>query len=329
MRPRPEIQIRWGLSIAGAVLVLLLLFALVPDPFFRQRVMATSLDDVSAIGAGVPVYFRGAEVGAVRSVELDPAQRTFAVRLGIDKDWQPSRCTFARVIGSNPFTTPHVEIVALETPQHGCATARLAAQCTAVPAARGSDVVGCKRPPDLFETAAVAVAEAAEVAKTANLMAARVQLMLAPGGGAGGGGTGEVLANATQTLAALNSMSERIDRSMEPGRGDIALTLANVRRATGQAAAFDIGSLNGTLAEVRSMVTRNQESIAAILTSGKDVTGETRAMLENMSSSLTATSANLEQTTTRLDALSERMAADPTFILRGQKFADPPVPGSN
>jgi hypothetical protein len=34
--------------------------------------------------------------------------------------------------------------------------------------------------------------------------------------------------------------------------------------------------------------------------------------------------ANLKRMTANLDALSERLAADPTFAIRGQNFKDPP-----
>lgn len=330
MGPDPKSQIRWGIGTAVAAIAVVAILALVPDPFFRQQVYATTFDDVEGIGPGVKVYFQGAAVGEVRSVDLDPDSRTFAVRLGVQRAWKPSGCSYATIASANPFTAPRIELAALDTPAGRCATALAAAQC--VPVARageGDAITGCRRPADLFQTAALAVGEAANVARTANQMAQRLQGMLQ----GSGGGTGspvdmaQVARDATGTLSALNSLSVQLDRSFTPGRGDLALTLANVRKATGRASEVDIAALNGILQETKALVAQNQGSIAGLLAEGKSSATEARVLLEGASASLVATSANLERTSSSLGALTERMAGDPTYAIRGQRYADPPAPG--
>lgn len=334
MAPDPNRQIRWGVGAALAAVALVAVLALVPDPLFRQRVIATTFDDVEGVAPGVQVYFRGAPVGAVRSIELDGASRTFAVRMGVERQWRPSPCAFATVSSANPFTAPRIELVALETGAPQCAGARRAYGCEPVsaPVGAGQDIlVGCRRAANLFETAAAAVGEAAAVARTANAMAQQLQAMLQGDGSAGGAGSAvdmaQVARNATETLAALNSLSGQLDRSFTPGRGDIAVTLANVRKATGRASEVDIASLNGLLRETQALVAQNQQSIAGILAEGKSSASEMRMILEGASASLVATSANLERTSESIGNLSERLAADPTFAIRGQRYADPPPPG--
>lgn len=328
MTPDPRTQIRWGIGAAVIAVLVVAVLALVPDPFFRQRVVATTFDDVEGVSPGVQVYFRGAPVGAVRSVALDGASRTFAVRLGIARDWQPSACSYATVSSANPFTAPHIELVALESGKDGCTLARIAHGCRPVPAiaAAGSPAItGCRRPDDLFDTATAAVAQAAQVATTANAMAQKLASMLqGDSGGASAVDMAQVARDATGTLAALNSLSGRLDQSFSPGRGDIALTLANVRKATGD---VDVQSLNGILQETRTLVAQNQASIAGLLAEGHNSAGEVRKLLEGASASLVATSANLERTSASIGALSERLAGDPTYAIRGTKYADPPAPG--
>lgn len=331
MAPNPRTQIRWGIGAAILAVLVVAILALVPDPFFRQRVVATTFDDVEGVSPGVQVYFRGAPVGAVRSIALDGASRTFAVRLGIAREWRPSACSYATVSSANPFTAPRIELVALESGGAGCSAARVAHGCVTVPAsgAEGGDrIAGCRRPDDLFDTATAAVAQAAQVATTANAMAQRLANMLDGGGGTTGGASAvdmaQVARDATGTLAALNSLSGRIDQSFSPGRGDIAMTLANVRKATGD---VDVASLNGILQETKMLVAQNQASIAGLLAEGHNSAGEVRKMLEGASASLVATSANLERTSASVGALTERLAGDPTYAIRGSKYADPPAPG--
>lgn len=331
MGPDPGTQIRWGFGTALAALVVVATLAFVPDPFFRQRVFATTLDDVEGIAPGVKVYFRGAAVGEVRSVDLDPPSRTFAVRLGIARDWRPSACSYATVASSNPFTAPRIELVALETGAAQCPSALAAVQCDPVRASAGSvaAITGCRRPADLFQTATLAVGEAANVARTANQMAQRLQAMLQGTGGSGSAVDMAAIArDATGTLAALNSLSVQLDRSFAPGKGDMAMTLANVRKATGRASEVDIAALNGILRETKALVAQNQASIAGLLSEGKNSATEARMLLEGASASLVATSTNLERTSGSLGALTDRLAGDPTFILRGQRYADPPAPGA-
>ena len=126
MTPDAATQIRWGVGAAILAVALVAILALVPDPFFRQRVIATTLDDVEGVSPGVQVYFRGAPIGQVRSVELDGPSRTFAVHMGVAKDWRPSPCAFATVAAANPLTAPRIELVALETATAQCANARRA-----------------------------------------------------------------------------------------------------------------------------------------------------------------------------------------------------------
>lgn len=333
MKPDPKTQIRWGVGSAIAAVLVVAIIALVPDPFFRQNVYPTTLDDVEGITPGVKVFFRGAEVGEVRSIALDPASRNFAVQLGVTKNWRPASCAFATVASANPFTTPRIDLVTLEAKAGACSVARMVAGCDAVPAVAGSGaatITGCKRPDDLFKLATMAVGEAASTARTANEMATRLRDML-QGGGEGGGAVdmATMARNATETLAALNSLSGQLDRSFTPGRGDIAVTLANVRKATGRVSDVDIAALNGILRETQTLVAQNQQSIADLLAETKGTAGQARVMLEGASASLVAASSNLERTSGNLDALTDRLASDPTYILRGQRYVDPPAPGAN
>lgn len=328
MTPDSTTQIRWGVGAALLAVAVVAILALVPDPFFRQRVIATTLDDVEGVSPGVQVYFRGAPVGAVRSVDLNRQNRTFAVAMGIDRNWQPSACAFATVASANPLTAPRIELVALETAAAQCAAARRAYGCDPVPAGHdGATLTGCRRPADLFETAALAIGEAANVARTANAMAQKLSGLLQGDGTGGAVDMAQVARNATQTLAALNSLSTQLDRSFTPGRGDIAVTLSHVRQATGRASEIDVAALNGILRETRALVAQNQASIAGLLAEGKSSAGEVRSILEGASASLVATSANLERTSSSLGALSERLAGDPTYAIRGQRYVDPPPPG--
>ncbi|MDO7836554.1 MlaD family protein [Sphingobium sp. HBC34] len=323
MAPDSATQIRWGTGAALIAVALVAIVALVPDPFFRQRVVATMLDDVEGVSPGVQVYFRGAPIGSVRAIALDGPSRTFAVTMGVDRAWRPSPCSFATVASANPLTAPRIELVALETAGAQCAAARRAYGCDPVPGA--ADLTGCRRPADLFETAALAIGEAAAVARTANAMAQRLAAMLQGDGSAVD--MAQVARNATQTLAALNSLSTQLDRSFTPGKGDIALTLSHVRQATGRASEIDVAALNGILRETQALVAQNQANIAGLLTESRSSAGEVRGILEGASASLIATSANLERTSASLGTLSDRLAGDPTYAIRGQRYADPPPPG--
>ena len=328
MTPDAATQIRWGVGAAILAVALVAILALIPDPFFRQRVIATTLDDVEGVSPGVQVYFRGAPIGQVRSVELDGPSRTFAVHMGVAKDWRPSPCAFATVAAANPLTAPRIELVALETATAQCANARRAYGCDSIAGPTTSDAIaGCRRPADLFETASIAIGEAAAVARTANAMAQRLSTMLQGDGSGSAVDMAKVARNATETLAALNSLSTQLDRSFRPGQGDIALTLSHVRKATGRASEIDVAALNGILRETQAMVAQNQTSIAGLLAEGKGSASEARMILEGASASLIATSANLERTSASLGNLSERLAGDPTFAIRGQRYADPPPPG--
>ena len=320
----------WGFATAALALLVIAVLALVPDPFFTQRVVAASFDDVEGVAPGAPVFFRGAQIGAVRSVGLDGPSRLFDVRLGVRRDWHPSACSFARIAEANPLTTPRIELVAVEVPGNQCGAARLAQGCDRIaPVERGgANVDGCRRSAGLFQTAALAVGQAAAVAKTANAMAQRLGTMM--GSNAPGGSPvnmAKVARDATAALAALSGISQKLDASMAPGRGDVALTLSNVRRMTGRAGEFDVASLNGTMRGVQTIVGQNRDNVGGLLTEGRAATVQTRVMLEGLSASLATTSANLARASDSMTALTERLAADPSSVVRGRKFEDPPAPG--
>jgi ABC-type transporter Mla subunit MlaD len=330
VRPGVGLQIRWGLGVAVAALAVILVLALVPDPFFRQQLYATTFDDVDALSPGAPVYFRGSKLGAIRKVTLTPQTRTFAVTLGVDRQWRPSACSFAKIVESNPFTTPRIELVALETTTQSCPAARLAAACQplAAPSAAHS-LVGCKRGPDLFETAALAIAQAAEVAKSANAMALQVQAMIPQGGGAGTGiDLDALIKDVTHTLKQIDQFSGRLNSQLTPNQGALAKGLDNMQKATDQISTVDIASLNVTLGKLQEMTTANQARIDTMLQEGAAISTQTRDLLENLSASLTATGSNLQRSTESLQALSEKLADDPTYIIRGQRYTDPPAPGA-
>lgn len=324
----PTHQLRWGLGLAAVAILIVAILAFVPDPFFRQQTLSTRFDDVEAVMPGGSVYFRGAEIGQVRSVALDPATRLFDVRLGVRRDWRPTACSFARISGSNPLAAPRIELVAIEPGATACPAAEAAAGCTPLTASGARRAItGCMRPPDLFETAAAAVNEAGAVAHMVNLMATR----FGAGGGAGaasGFDLARVTQQSTAALAALSTIAQRLNTGFDPGHGDIALTIANVRRASGRAGEFDMASLNATLRQVQALVAQNQANVAGMLADTRATTAETRNLLETLSASLGQTSGNLATATGSLSALSERLSADPTFAIRGAKFADPPPPGS-
>lgn len=329
MGPDPKAQIKWGIGACALTLLVVGILAFVPDPFFRTRAIATTLDNVAGIDPGTPVSFRGIELGKVRSVELDPATRNFRVRLDVRRDWQPTGCTYVLAGAANPFTAPAIEIVALEK-----ADAASAASCRSQMALRDCAVVplldpdddafpACRRAPDLIASTTMAVNEAANVARSANQMAQRLQVML---GGEGGGGASmaQVADNATQTLAALNSLSSRLDSSFSPGRGDIALALGNVKRMTGRMAQVDVRSVNGILQNANGMVGENRAGVGLLVDQTARSAAQANQMLEGASASLVEATANLSQMTANLNTLTERLAADPTYVVRGQKYADPP-----
>jgi ABC-type transporter Mla subunit MlaD len=315
----------WGVLAAGLTLLVVLVLALVPDPLFRQQVYGTTFDDVEALTPGAPVYFRGAVIGSVRKLDLVPQTRNFTIQLGLSRRWRPSACSFTRIAAANPLTAPHIEVVALETPPAACAAARTAENCGALappPGPRG--LVGCRRGADLIQTAAAAVMQAAEVAKSANAIALQVQSMIPKAGASGSKvDVNAVIKDVTHTLASIDQMTGRLNASLTPGKGDIAQTLANVRTASNQAAALDVPSVNTTIKMVESIMADNEAKIDTLLTESAALSTETRATLESLSASISVTASNLQRTTESLDALSARLADDPTYIIRGQRFADP------
>ena len=76
------------------------------------------------------------------------------------------------------------------------------------------------------------------------------------------------------------------------------------------------------------MIARNQETVAAMLADTRGATQQTRTMLEGLSASMVQASANLATVSDDLGTLTERLSGDPTFAIRGSRFADPPAPGA-
>ena len=335
MRPDASLQIRYGLGVCLCAVLVVAVLAFVPDPLFRHRVFLTQLDDVAGIQPGTEIFFRGASVGEVKSIDLDPASRNFTVMLSISKQLRPTSCSHVAVSTANPLIPPRMSLVVLDGPANqtpqACQIARAAQDCdpVALPAAADTPMLtGCRRQPDMIETAAIAVRDAASIARTANQMAQRLQGLLQTSPDGSGADMVAIARNATQTLAALNSVSRQLDRGFRPGKGDIALTLSNVRNLSGRAAQIDVTSANGVLLETRQLLAQNQASIAELLKQGAGGARDAHTTLEGASASLVEASANLDRITANLNALSERMASDPSFLIRGQNFADPPAPGA-
>ena len=222
MAPDTQTQVRWGVAVCVVALLVVGVIAFVPDPLFRYHTITTTLDNVAGIDAGTPVSFRGAVVGDVRSVELDPASRNFRVRLNVRRDWRPSACSYVSAAAANPFTPPMIELVAIEpslAPDPAqCHAAMDAQDCSPVPLLGGGPtaISGCRRSPDLITSATMAVREAANVARSANQMAQRLQTMMGSKGD--GANMTQVADSATKTLASLNSLGERLDHSFKPGQ---------------------------------------------------------------------------------------------------------------
>lgn len=331
MEPGAGIQIRTGIIVCLAALGLVIAFAFLPDPFFRNREYGTLLDDVAGVQPGTTINFRGARVGEVRSVELDPDTRQFLVILSISKRWRPTGCSYAAVSAANPLTAPTVTIEALEgsaaTSANQCLADRLAKGCDplAPPASYGkAALTGCRRSADLIQTATRAIEQASLAARTASTLVMSLQAEVS--GGTGKGKVGAMMYDATQTAAAFNSLATELDRSFRPGKGDVAVTLANLRQFSGRAAGFDINGVNATVAEARKLVAENQATIAALLRDSAGTAGQARATLEAASASLVAASANLERASANIDRVSEQVAADPSSIVRGRDLRDPPEP---
>lgn len=324
MQAAAATQLRWGVAVALLCAAAILVLALVPDPLGRQRVFVTRFDDVAAVDAGVPVFFRGAEIGSVRAIALEPDRRTFAVRLGLRREWQPSACSFARIAAANPLTAPRVEVVAIEGAA-SCPAALALAGCDPLGAPGGArPLPGCRRAPDMLETAMGAV-------DTMRGLVTRLAAMIPAGGKGGGMGVdvAQMAANTSATLAALSGLSARVNDSLAPGRGDVALTLANVRKATGRASEFDMASLNATVGQMQQMVAENRAAVSGLLAETRGSEGDMRALLQQLSGSLAETSANLARASANAATLSDRMSADPTFALHGARLADPPPPGGS
>lgn len=315
------------MAVATVILIVVAVLAFMPDP--RQRVWATTFNDVDGVLEGAPVYFRGAAVGDIRSIRLDPESRTFAVRLGVRRDLTPAPCMYARVVAPLPVTAPRVEIEALNLPAPACAAERAKVGCEPMPAPDqgGTPIVGCRRDPDLLKTATASLADVTELVRTANAIAKRLEATL---DGAGPKGEAQaarqLMASAEATLDAANRVTTRLDATLAPG-GDGAASLANLRRASAKAADIDIARLNAAIADLQTLVQDNQAAVKTLLDDGTAVSAEARALLQNVSATLSAASANLERASDNAEALSERLSDDPTFAVRGQRYQDPPPVG--
>lgn len=335
VEPNAGIQIRVGIIACLVALGLVLVLTFLPDPFFRNREYVTLLDDVAGVQPGTAINFRGARVGEVRSVELDPATRQFLVVLSVTKRWRPTACSQAKVSAANPLTAPTMTIEAIEGSPAGsakaCLTERLATGCDplAPPMTFGkAALTGCRRSPDLIQTATRAIEQASLAARTASTLVMSLQAEVTGGAeaGKGKGKVGEMMDDATQTAAALNSLANQLDRSFRPGKGDVAVTLTNLRQFSGRAAGIDINGVNATVSEARKLVAENQASVAVLLRESASTAAQARATLEAASVSLVAASVNLERASANIDRASEQVATDPSSILRGSDLRDPPEP---
>lgn len=355
MRPDSRLQIRLGAAVAAGLVLLIAFAAFVPDPFMRQRVHRTTFDDVAAVAPGAPVYFRGAALGSVRSVELDPERNLFDVRLGLRRDWTPPRCSFARIVETNPFIAPRIEVVAPDpaTASASCAAVFRAAACERLPGPRtGRTLDGCSRQDDLLELAAGALTQAAQTIESANVTLARIDGAVrgftgdgAAGGGAAGGMDIEgLMTNVELTASSLEDITRKLNATLNAERTqEIADTMGNVRTITAKAADFDVGgvnrtvtglnatvnSANATLGEVQGMLAANKSSLERITAEGAGLTSDSRELLATMSASMAGAAASMERASENLESLSERLGADPTYAIRGARYADPPPPGSS
>lgn len=333
MEPSAAIQIRVGIAVCLIALGLVLALTFLPDPLFRNRDYVTRLDNVAGVKAGTAISFHGARVGEVRSVELEPQTRQFLVEMSISKRWRPGACSHVAVSAANPLTAPTMSLEVLEgnAAQSAdiCSTARVAAGCQALPLPTGSDhraVAGCRRSPDIVQTATRAIEEAALAARTASDLVMSLHAEVSGGQGNGKGKVGSMMDDASQTASALNSLAGQLDRSFRPGKGDMAVTLSNLRQFSGRAAGFDINGVNATVTEARKLVAENQASVAALLRESAGTASQARATLEAASASLVAASVNLERASANIDRVSEQVATDPSAILRGRDLRDPPEP---
>lgn len=330
MQPNSALQIKLGLGLCLSALIGILILALVPDPFFRQHLYVTQLDDVNGIKPGTKIDFHGAMLGEVRDVYLDPQTQRFTVKLGISRAWRAGSCAQVSVNAANPLSPARFSLDTLAAPAgERCDAARLAVGCASLalrPGLGDRPLVACRRAPDLVQSIAAAVAEATGVARSANLLVA--QLQQGVGGTGGKRSDGGMMTDVAATLSTVRGLSDHVERNLRPGKGDLAVTLANLRHFSGNAASADVASVNAMLRDVRQLITQNQANVTALLSEGAGTTTQVKSTLEATSASLVRATANLEKISANLDALTERAAADPSSVLRGQRYADPPLPGA-
>ena len=339
-------QIRVGLAAAAAVLLVVLVTALAPDPLMRQRLYVTAVDNVDAVSAGVPVAFAGGTVGKVRWVRLDPVRNVYAVGLGLRRDWTPPACAFVHVAAINPLAAPKIEVVAppLGAPlaPAACAAFRQASGCTplAAPADARRPLEGCLRQGDLTQLAAAALTQATQTLAQGGVLLARLETMTGGLGKPGNKGPGLDFAalarNVTETTGSVNAIAAKLNGTLTAQRqADLGAAIGNLRTVSNHAAAFDTAQVQATvvrtnalLQQMTSLLEENRASVQALATQGAGLTTDSRELLSSMQAGLVTASGNLERASANLDALSERMKGDPGYVLRGARYADPPKPGA-
>ncbi len=342
MRPEPRVQIRFGAAAAVLILTLTSVAAFVPDPFLTQKVYATSVDNVDSVAPGLPVYFAGGQVGQVRWVRLDPARNLYAVGVGLRRDWRPPPCAVVRIAAVNPLAAAKIEVLGRTLgavgPPQSCQAFRLSTGCArlAPPAAAAEPLDGCLRQGDLTQLAAAALAQASQTLVQGQALLARFDGMAAGAAGKGAGGfdLAAVGRNVTSTSASLDAISAKLNATLSPQRqADLSAAIGDLRTVSGKAAAFDMASVQTTVARTNALLEQmngllqdNRRSIQAMASQGAGLTSDSRSLLSAMQADMVAASANLERSTSNLDALSERLNGDPGFLVKGARYADPPQP---
>ena len=325
------------------VLAFVSLAAFVPDPFLTQRLFATSVDNVDSVAPGLPVYFAGGSVGQVRWVKLDPARDLYDVGIGLRRDWTPPPCAIVRIAAVNPLAAAKIEVLgrsrSAAAPPQSCEAFRLANGCArlAPPVGVSRPLDGCLRQGDLTQLAAAALSQASQTLAQGQALLTRFSGMSGMGGkgGAGGFDLAAVGRNVTETSASLDAISAKLNATLSPRRqADLSAAIGNLRTVSGKAAAFDVASVQTTVARTNALLEQmngllqdNRRSIAAIAAQGAGLTGDSRSLLAAMQSDMIAASANLERTSANLDALSERLNGDPGYLVKGVRYADPPAAG--
>ena len=108
-----------------------------------------------------------------------------------------------------------------------------------------------------------------------------------------------------------------------------------MRAISGKAAAFDLASVQTTVARTNALLEQtttllkdNRDSIQNLATQSAGATAEGRDLLSEVQASIVASAGNLERASSNLDAMSQRLKSDPTYAIRGARLQDPPTPGA-